>query len=335
MGTIGTSVNLSDLQKRQDPNGLVAMIYDVIGETNDIWRESKLLEGNLPTGHVTTQRTANPTVAARLLNAGVASSKSSTRQVVDTAAIIEGNSEIDEEVLALQPDKEAFRKSEDAAFSASFNETIADYLFYGDTSLYPEKFNGLHPRFNALSTVKGNAGTQIVSAGGAQSDNTSMWLLGWGDKSIHFIYPKGATGGLQIADHGLQRKLDGANNPFYAWCTNMKWKIGLALKNPNYVARVANIDISDLLSFDTQSDVSANLIAKAILAHAKIKDFAGITPAWYVNETVYAYLMLMLSSKTNVYITRQELQGKLPELFLNGVPVRKCEAILSNESVIS
>jgi hypothetical protein len=43
----------------------------------------------------------------------------------------------------------------------------------------------------------------------------------------------------------------------------------------------------------------------------------------------------MLMSKENVYITRQELMNKPPQLYFAGIPVRLCDAILSTEETIS
>lgn len=335
MATLGTNaVTLADLKQRTDPDGTLAQILEVLSLDNQIVADCRWMEGNLPTGNVTTQRSSIPTVSTRALNSGVAKTKSQTKQVTDTCCLLEANSEIDVDVLEIQNNKEGYRASEDAAHAEGFRQKVATMMFYGDTNDKPEEFNGLSVRYGTISTTKTNPGYQIISAGGSGSDNTSAWLVEWGDQAVMGIYPKNSMAGLDVQDKGVQRVLDASNNPYYAYCTNMKWKPGLAVKNYRKVSRIANIDVSDLITFGSASDTSANLIQKFILGKNRIYQL-GANAYWYVNETVYSWLEIMLMSKENVYITRQELMNKPPQLYFAGIPVRLCDALLSTEATIS
>lgn len=337
MTTVATNtVTLSDILARQDPNGLMARVLEVLSLENQILADMRWMEGNLPTGNVTTQRTSIPTPGARRLNEGAGKAKSSTKQVTDTCCILEINSEIDEEVLALAPNKESYRASEDAAFTEGFRQKVAQLVFYGNTDANEAEFNGLDVRFNKISTVKNKPGNQIISAGGSGSVNASAWLIDHdaNGQGVTGIYPRGSTAGLDTRDMGLLRLTDASGNPFYGYCTNFKWKPGIAVKNFKKVARVANIDTTNLQTFGSGSDISPLLIQKFILAQNRIQDMSG-NAVWYVNELLYSWLQIMLMDKKNVYITRQELMGKSPQLYFNGVPVRKCDALLSTEATIS
>ena len=332
--TVGTTaVTLADIKARQDPNGLMANVLEVLSLENQIVADMQWVEGNLPTGNVTTQRSSIPKPGTRRLNEGATKHKSTTKQVTDTCCILEDNSEIDEEVLALSPNKEGYRISEDAAFTEGFREEVARMNFYGDTDLYPSEFNGLHVRFNKMSSVKTKPGYQIISAGGTGNVNASAWLVEWGPQAVAGIYPKGSIAGLETRDMGLQR-VDVDGKVLYVYCTNFKWKPGIAVKNFRKVARVANIDTANLATFGSGSDTSANLIQKFILAKNRIYQL-GTNAYWYVNETVYSWLEIQLMSKENVYITRKELMDKPPELYFAGIPVHKCDALLSTEATIS
>lgn len=59
------------------------------------------------------------------------------------------------------------------------NQTFATTLFYGDTSINPERFMGLAPRFSSLSAENAE---NIVNGSGSGSDNASIWLIVWGPK---------------------------------------------------------------------------------------------------------------------------------------------------------
>lgn len=329
------NLTLSDIKNRMDPNGGHAQVVEVLNNSCPIHLDAVWREGNLPTGNQTTRRSGLPSVGFRSINNGIEQSKSTTTQVVDTCCLIEGNSEIDKQVLKIEKDPKEFRWSEDMAFVEKFNQVFSSAFVYGDVTQDPEKFNGLAARYGAASATKGSFGYQIVKAGGSGTDNTSAWLVAWGDKSIHCIYPSGSKAGLEIQDMGLQRVTDTSTYPYYAWCTNFVWTPGLSVKDPRYVARVANIDVSDLVTYNSGSDTSPKLLDLMIRAKNKIQDFASVKPAWYVNETVYTWLEVMLYNKSNIHLTMKEAVGGLPTLYFAGIPVRKVDAILSNEATVS
>jgi len=134
----------------------------------------------------------------------------------------------------------------------------------------------------------------------------------------------------------LDELYDTNSNKYYGYCTNFKWKPGIAVKNFRKVARVANIDMSDLITYGSGSDTSVNLVNKFILAKNRIYNLSG-NAVWYVNETVFSWLEIMLNNPKagSLYVSRQELMGKLPQLYVCGIPVRMCDAILGTESTIS
>jgi hypothetical protein len=318
-----------------DPDGSHAQVVEVLAQSCPLHIDGVWKEGNLPTGNQTTRRTGLPSIGFRAINAGIQQSKSVTAQVVDTCCLIEGNSEIDKQVLKIEKDPKQFRWSEDMAFVEKFNQTFSTAFVYGDVTQDPEKFNGLAARYNAISTTKGSFGYQIVSAGGSDTDMTSAWLVAWGDKSIHCIYPSGSQAGLEINDMGQQRVTDASGYPYYAWCTNFVWTPGLAVKDPRYVARVANIDTSALATYNSGSDTSPKLIDLMTRAKNKIQDFASVKPVWYVNETVYTWLEVMLMNKSNLQLTMKEMLNGMPVLYFAGIPIRKVDAILNTETAIS
>jgi hypothetical protein len=329
------NLTLLDLKSRMDPNGAHAEVVETLAKSCPLHIDAVWKEGNLKTGNLTTRRSGLPTIGRRSINHGIPGSRSKTTQVTDTCVLYEGNSEIDVELMKLAKDKKEFRWGEDAAFIEAFNQYFSEDMIYGDTTQDPESFNGLAVRYNTLTGSKGSFGYQVVSAGGSGSDNTSAWFVAWCDKGIHCVYPEGSQAGLEISDKGEQRVTDSDGKPYYAWCTNFTWKPGLAVRDPQFASRVANIDVSDLITFGSGSDTSPKMIQKLILAKNRIKRFENTKPALYVNDLLYAWLEIMLTDKANVYVTKQELTGKMPELFFSGIPIRKCDSILSNESAVS
>jgi hypothetical protein len=329
MATLGTSVmNADDIKKMVGPDGLMLNIVETLFLDNQILNDVVWKEGNLPTGNVTGVRTSIPRPAIRILNQGGNRSKSTYKQITDTCCILEDNSEVDEEVLALAPNKEKARASDVVGHAEGFRESVADMFFYGNTDANDGEFNGLDVRYNATSATKTDPGYQVVLDTGSGSVNTSAYIIDWGDRGVVGIFPKGSQAGLQTRDEGRIRVEDTNNNPYYAWCTNMKWKVGLAVENYRKIARVANIDT-------TAATLAANTTLLSRLVTAKNRLYMPSNPVMYVNEAIYTFLELKLTDVGNQYVTQYTAMGKTPQLYFKGIPVRKCDSILSTEATIS
>src|SRR3990167_1727227 len=198
MATIGATVlTLADWAKRLDPDGKTPTIVELLSQTNEILLDMLWKEGNLPTGERTTVRTGLPTVAWRLLNKGVAKSKSRTAQIEEAVGVLEARSEIGQKLAELNGNTAAFRLSEAQAFIEAMNEEMSSTLFYGNSGTAPEEFTGLAPRYSSLSATNAQ---NIINGSGAGSDNSSIWLVVWGAQTCFGVFPKGSMAGLKHED---------------------------------------------------------------------------------------------------------------------------------------
>jgi len=329
MATIGnTNPTLADIAKRLDPDGKIDTIVEMLGETNEILTDMTFVEGNLPTGHRTTVRSGLPGATWRKLNYGVQPDKSQTVPVTDTCGMLEAYAEIDKALAELNGNSAAFRLSEDRAFLESMNQSMADTLFYGDTDVNPERFMGLAPRFDSLSAEDGD---NIVAGGGSGSDNTSVWLVVWGPNTVHGIYPKGSKAGFQHSDLGEVTLEDAAGGKYQGYRTHYKWDSGLVVRDWRYIVRVANIDVSDLTN---DASAGADLIDLLTQAVEIPPSLSMGRPVLYANKTIRSYLRRQITNKSNVNLTLENFAGK-PAVAFDGIPVRRCDAILNTEATIS
>jgi hypothetical protein len=332
---------LLDIARRLDPNGGVAQTAEVLQKYNEILDDIVWIEGNLPTGHQSTIRTSKPTPVFRLLNAGVTPAKSTTGQIVDTCGILETRSHVEKAVAELNGNVSAFRLSEDIAFIEGMMDTLANTLIYGDVSKNPEQFNGLAPRY---FSIIGNYTTSpnIIDGGGTGVDNTSVWLVCWDSRTIFGIYPKGSKAGLQQEDEGLLTILDPNDSTKYmkAYCTWFQWMCGIAIKDWRSVVRIANLDVSNLLTSGDSSDVSANLLKLMSMALDKLPPNMTGRKVFYMNETVRSMLRVKMLDKSNLLLRMDEVQGlSIPRpdgvLTFLGTPCRRIDAILNTESQVT
>ena len=333
MSTIGASrLTLLDHAKRSDPDGKIAKVIELLTLKNDILMDMPFKEGNLPTGHRTTVRTGLPDVYWRQLNQGVQPSKSTTAQIDEGCAMLEAWSEVDQKLAQLNGNEAAFRFSEAQAFLDAMNNEHAQTLFYGNSSVSPEEFNGLAIRYSSSTAANGQ---NILKAGGADgADNASIWLVGWGEQSVHGIFPKGSQAGLQHIDRGLETVenaggVTGAK--MLAYREVFQWSSGLVLKDWRYVARIANIDVSALVAGTGDADITTFMIK----AMHRIHNLSACKPVFYMNRTVFQYLDIQRRDDVKGAGMRyDEVDGKLIPSF-RGIPIRICDSLLDTEAAIS
>lgn len=311
-----------------NPGGKIDKIVELLGRTNEVLEDMVYVEGNLPTGHLSTIRTGLPEVAWRLLNYGVPNGKAQTAQVTDTCGMLEAYSEVDKRVAGLNGNTAEFRLSQDKAFVEAMNQAMASTLFYGDTRTNPERFLGLAPRFSDAL----NAGNkeQLVNGGGSGSDNTSVWLVVWSPETVHGIYPKGTTAGIDHQNLGEVTLFDAAGNKFQGYRGHYEWHTGLVVADWRYVVRICNVDVSNLIS----GSGAADLVNLMIEASEIIPSLRMGKAAWYCNRTVRTALRKQIIAKSNVNLTWDTVAGKRVLAF-DEIPVRRCDAILSTEAAIS
>lgn len=324
---------LLDVAKRLDPQGKIDIIAEILAQENPVLEDMAWIEGNLPTGHRTTVRTGLPTPTWRKLYGGVQPTKSSTAQITDSCGMLEAYAEVDKALADLNGNTAAFRLSEDRAHIEGMAQEMASTLFYGNEGSEPEAFTGLAPRYNSLSAANAD---NIVNAGGSGSDNTSIWLVVWGDQTCHGIYPKGSKGGLQMTDKGQVtiENVDNAGGRMEGYRTHYRWDAGVSLRDWRYVARVCNIDVSALTTDGTATDranAQKALINFMVQASERIPSFGKGRACWYVNRTIREQLRLGILEKIAGNLAWDTVEGKRVMTF-DDIPVKRVDALVNTEA---
>ncbi len=337
MATLANNaLTLADWAKRTDPEGRVPVVAELLSQTNEILEDAVFMEGNLPTGHRVVIRTGLPTVYWRALNQGIPNSKSTTAQVDEACGMLEARSEVDVKLAQLNGNTGEFRLSEDQAFLESMNQTQAQTMFYGNPATDAKQYLGLATRYGTISGA-GNA-ANIMDAGGSGTDNTSIYLVVWGDNTVFCPFPKGSKAGLSHKDLGEQTVYNADGTRMQAYATNYQWDNGLVVKDWRYVVRIANIDVSDLMGqTGTQAAAAATHIIK-LMARAlyRVPNLKMGRPAFYMNRTVHGGLAIAALDKSQAVLKVNEglTQFGQPHSWLSflGVPLRQVDALLNTEA---
>lgn len=339
MATLSTGqLTLADWSKRTGPDGKIDPVAELLSQQNDVLEDIVFKEANQPTSHVVNIRTGLPTVYWRAYNQGVPSSKSTTAQVTEPCAMLEARSHIDAKLLALNNNSAEFRLSEESAFIEAMNQEMTGKLFNGNVGSDAKTFSGLATRYS--STTAGNGGN-VILAGGAGSDNASIYLVVWGEQTVFCPFPKGSRAGLQSRDLGEESVQDANGNWFQAARSLFQWDGGLVVKDWRYVVRIANIDVSDWIGV-TGSQTSAaatNLLKLMMRAIARIPNFNMGRAAFYANRSIQEGLMIQALEKSNAALgikdALTQFGTKINQLEFMGIPVRGVDQLGIAETLVS
>ena len=332
MATLSTiHPTLMDVAKRLDPDGKIDTIVEILAETNEILEDMVWMEGNLPTGHRTTIRSGLPAPTWRKLYGGVQPTKSRTVQVTDTCGMLEAYAEVDKALADLNGNTGAFRLSEDRAHIEGMNQEFASSLFYASEATAPEEITGFAPRYNSLSAE--NAQNIIQNPSIEGSDNATVWLICWGENTVHGIYPKGSMGGLQMTDKGQVtiENVDSSGGRMEAYRTHYRWDCGLSVRDWRYVVRI-QYDQEDLKGDNSSGPDLIDLMTQALDVPPSLT--MG-RPAFYMNRRARSFLRRQMLEKVAASTLTMEQIGGKQVLSFAGIPVRRCDALLNTETAVA
>lgn len=332
MATIGTTaLTLGDWAKRQDPDLKQARIIEMLNQKNPILLDMPFIESNAPTHHRTTVRTSLPAAEWRRVNKGVSKGKSTTAQVDEAVAILETYAEVDKELADLNGNTGTFRLSESSAFLEGMNQQMASTLFYGDKGANSASFDGFATRYSNKSAQNG---VNIIDAGGTGSDLTSIYLIGWGEQTVHGLYPKGSRAGLFHQDLGEQTLKDEDGGQYQGYRDHFQWKTGLAVRDWRYVVRIANIDVTKLLDEKSNGKFATDLVRYMISAAHTLPDM-NAKMGVYMNRTLSGMFDMQAVEKPSLGLTNvQDTEGKYWTQWRN-IPFRPTDAIINGETKVS
>lgn len=329
MATIGNSnLTLADLAAQAEPGGgKLSDITEVLRQKQPILDDIPWVPCNDGSTHKSVIRTGLPAPTWRRLYGGIAPTKGTTAPVVDACGMLEDLAENDVDLIDKSADPGKARINESKAHIQGIAHSLASAFFYESQATNPERLTGLSPRFNSLSAQNAD---NIVSGGGAGSDNTSMWLIDWDETTVHGLIPRGSVAGLTHKDEGMDWVPDAsdATKKFKVYRDHFKWDAGFCVRDWRGIVRVPNIDISDLNTIAN----TKNLITWMIQASERM-DPVG-KAVWYVNRTIREKLRLGILEKITTNLTWETVSGKRVMVF-DGFEVKRCDALLNTETVVS
>ena len=312
-------------------NKLLSNVVEVLATSGQFSEDGIWIASNAFGKHVTAQRKTLPTGEDRMANRGVAAAKGVIGQNEDFIGFFESPSVVDDFVLRRTPagQKQEARGKYDIAHALGLGQTQRTYSFYGSQAVNPNQPNGFATRRGTVDSIYTlDAGHTIIAK------RTSLYMVGWDTlQGVHHIFPDGEDMGINMQDMDVNVVVDPVNTDKVRWLPYwISWfylDFGVVVLEDRALIRICNIAPESITAADYEAVFA--LMNKAFrtmrLDPSKIRI--------YGNTDGLAFLDNMSIYVANMNIRPTEIEGKTFYSSWNGVPLRLCEEILSNEADVA
>lgn len=345
---------LVDLAKLLGPDGqLVPYLVDGLKKATPLIYDMPMVEANGKTYHRFSTATARPAVSWRKINQGITATKGTEEQVDEGMGMLAALAKCDVKLAELSGNVERYRMLKGIQTMRAMGEEMEQTFFYGDSSLNPEEFTGLDPRYNsnALDNVLTaiDFGESEGDYDGDTGDCTSIWGITFGPGSCYGIYPQGSRLGLDHVNYGrdISEAPDGSGElpAFRDW---YQFDAGLVVENHLNVVRAS-------LNWPGITDGTIDLHHVFTRMYHRLQDYqfgydytlgsmksgATIEPSgrqstfFYCSRRLAEELDIQQMDRTNVrYLGSKEWAGEM-HLNFRGIPIRRCDQISNTEDPVA
>lgn len=345
----GSWPTLTDVLSRIDSAGKQIYIAELLSQMIPLMQDMPQRQGTEIMGHEYSYRTSMPAGNFRQLNQGVGYSKSTTGKARVGMASLEGYSQVDRLLAESNPDGvAAFRTSEEISFIEGFGQTWEQTAWYGNTNVDPAQFIGLSVYYNTRTQTSAQNAQNVLNGGGVGSSNASLWLVGWGERTVYGTYPRGSKAGLTTEDKAdTTPAYDNVGNRFEAYTTWFRQMGSIAVEDWRQVVRIANLDVTTAGLAGASGPDLFLLMSQAVLAPPSLgQGVAGlgptdsptdpmpsVMPKFYCNRTIRFWMDAQGMRNRNVLLTVNDAAGKPQDVF-RGIPVRVSDRLITSEAAV-
>ncbi len=321
--------NLNDWFSRRDPNGKHARIVELLDQRDDFIKDSVWREANGTFGHRTVLRTGLGSSTWRKFYQPIQPSKSETEAVVATCGMLESLLVVDKALADAENEPQEFMAGEMVAKYQQMSQEIIGTALYGNELTEPEAFSGLASHYNDTAAANGD---HIL--GSTSGNTTSIWLVGWGLNTTFLFFPKGSSGGMQTTELPVELAGDttGSGGGYLAYRRHVRWDCGLCVPDWRANARIL-VNHSTLTKNAASGDDLIDLMTQAVeMIPTEIMNTAKMR--FYVNRPVKSFLRRQIANKVASSTLTQETVAGKPVMMFAGIPVSRCDQIVTTESDI-
>jgi hypothetical protein len=313
---------LADLANRVDPKGDTAVIAELLNKANPILLDAPFTEANDIMSYQIVQRISLPKGQIRQINKGIGQEAAHEKIVREHIGMLESYSEVDMALVDNHPSPEAFRMISSRAHIEGMGQTLAQNMIYGNPEGKENLLTGLQPRLNKTSQAN------VFDAGGKVGKLSSVYIVQWGVGQVSMFYPKTHTkAGIEHSDLGRVTLTDSEGKKYEGYRDHYKAHCGLAVWNPQCIARIANIKP------DAKPGEAGYMSEDLLITALNYMYMDGTGAVIYMSRGVKTASEIRMKDKGNIFYSPSNGEGLAGSALMSfrGVPVRVVDAISENE----
>ena len=342
MATKGSRyITFRDILSGRTPNGFVDKdIVELMAQENPVLQDVLWKQCNKGREDFVTIRTGMPEAVLRAFYEGFKGAKTSKRQVTNACATATTGIEFDWRMYEQDKDKAAFLADEQRAHSSILGDKVASLLFYGDVAGDPKGINGFAKTFGLYGETSGanmvlddaKAAFYCLNGGdnGGTQERRSIFLIGWGARSAHGIFPEGSSAGIKIEQLTKQYVDDGDGGRLAVGLQEMNWDCGLNIRDFRYCGRVCNINVASDPTGSGATDIT-KLVRKLVTRCRS----TGVTQRLYMSRLVFEAVAEQFEKKTQGNAVKYADLEQKKDSALLGIPVSFCDCMNIDEAAVS
>lgn len=338
---MGSSMSLHQLKVRENPDGTVADMVDVISTDNEgFFNDATWIISNNGTYHEATRVASKPSGSVRNFNEGYSIAAGVAEKVTEPTEKLGSISQIDQGLVEEAEDPVKFRMDEETLFLSGIMETHISHFFDSSRGTSPKQINGINSRadYNTLSSAQ--VFDNADGAASATANKTSLYVIQWGPKMVNMLAPRSGrkNGGsfpinrISYPARLIADPLD-ATKKYPAYETLFEINFGIFIHDPRMIFRQCNISTTNI---DGTDDFSWD--EKYLIRIFNQLRNGGRGAAIYVNRTLASQLMERANDKGNAnWTATMEGEGPFakPVVRFWGIPVRVIDAITNTQATVT
>lgn len=317
--------SLYDMVKSLDADGNAIKTAEIMQKACPMLQDAPVVTANNVLTHKVSIRTSLPKAEVKHLNAGVGGSFGSRETYEFGMKVYQALPFIDKMEFKFAKDANEVRQSNMEGVLQGWGQSLEQDFLYDDESNGADHINGIE---HYVSKLDGN---RVIDAGGT-ANLKSVYLVAWDSAMGAFaIAPADDTAGVKFSVLGDDIIPD-PNDPAKRMEVEqykVEASLGFGLKDKRAVARIANIDCSN---------VSATTLNPELLMKA-INQF----PTWlrskiviYAPREVELALQMAANSKSNAsFVYGQKELFAEPVSTFNGLPIRVSEVMVDQGAKVT
>ena len=316
----------------------VADVAEVLRKAVPIVNDIPYVAMNKKVKHMVAMRSDLPTVYYRKANQAIPASKTTIEEREFVASHFESKSVMDQKVAEYGgKDRVAQNRLNQATghIQAAAHE-LADLILYGSPEDDHRQVPGIMHILSTLNPAEPTS-KQIIDAGGVGSDNASILFVSWGQGKVYGIFEEGTQAGLKRTDRGLVQipgtTEAGGTGWYWGYEEDFEVDHGIAFEDYRAMARVANIDVSNLKVPADAANLMKHMTRAIYRIPPMLRQQKGMI---YVNSTIMSFLDEQAQALVGAGggLTYQNYQGE-QVMYFRGWKIQEMDNLLNTEARVT